>query len=143
MSRNIQSQEFALKVHLPGILTFHKFEIFHNHGGIYRFERKFNKNYRERWNPNNLMQNLPGFWWQKKNVEFKFLFTFNPWLLNSFRLPSYGSELRKRYTLRLLLICLDARSFGSCSACGNSGQMTHLGERCAWEKLGVAGNYAN
>ena len=32
------------------------------------------------------------FWWQKKNISFKFLFTFNPWLLNSFDLPSYGIE---------------------------------------------------
>ena len=45
------------------------------------------------------------FWWQKKNMEFKFLFTFQPWLLNSLDLPGYGSELRialrielKRYT---------------------------------------------
>ena len=66
------------------------------------------------------------------DVKKIFLFTFNPWLLNSFDLPSYGSELRKRYTLRLFLMCLEERSFGSCSARGNGGQMTHLGERCVW-----------
>ena len=32
------------------------------------------------------------FWWQKNNISFKFLFTFNPWLLNSFDLPSSGIE---------------------------------------------------
>ena len=31
-----------------------------------------------------------------------------PWLLNSFHLPSYSSELSKRSTLRLLLMCLEA-----------------------------------
>ena len=76
----------------------------------------------------------------KKNISFKFLFTFKPWLLNSFDLPSYGSELRKRYTLRLYVMCLEERNFGSCSACGNRGQMTHVGERCAWGGLEVGGN---
>ena len=32
----------------------------------------------------------------------KALFSFIPWLLNFFDLPNYGSNLRKRYTLRLL-----------------------------------------
>ena len=40
-------------------------------------------------------------------------------------------------------MCLEERSFGSCSAWGNGGQMTHLGERCAWGGLGAGGNYAN
>ena len=40
-------------------------------------------------------------------------------------------------------MCLEERSFGSCSACGNGGQMTHLGERFSWGELGVVGNYAN
>ena len=48
MSKNNYSQYFDLQVNLPGIVISHKFEIFHNHGGIYRFERKFNKNYGER-----------------------------------------------------------------------------------------------
>ena len=30
------------------------------------------------------------------------------WLLNCFDFPSYGSELRKTYTLSLLLMCLEA-----------------------------------
>ena len=36
----------------------------------------------------------------------KTLFSFIPWLLNSSDLPSYGPNLRKRYTLRLLPMCL-------------------------------------
>ena len=114
-------------VYLPGILTFHKFEIFYNHGWIYRFQREFNKNYEERWSPNNFMQSLSVhcFLMSKK----VFLYTFNPRLLNSFDLPSYGSELRKRYTLRLFLMCLEEKSFGSCSAWGNGGQTTHLGRK--------------
>ena len=36
----------------------------------------------------------------------KALFSFIPWLLNFSDLPNYGSNLRKRYTLRLLLKCL-------------------------------------
>ena len=36
----------------------------------------------------------------------KALFSFIPWLLNFSDLPSYGSYLRKRYTLRLLSKCL-------------------------------------
>ena len=36
------------------------------------------------------------FWrWKKEKQNLKFLFTFNPWLLHSFDLPSYGSEMRK------------------------------------------------
>ena len=34
---------FDLQVQLPGIAIFHKCENFYNHGGIYRFERKFAK----------------------------------------------------------------------------------------------------
>ena len=109
--------------------------------GIYRFERKFNKNYGEGCSPNNFMQSLSVFYcflMTKKNIAFKFLFTFKPWLLNSFHL-CYGSELRKRYTLRLFLTCLEERSFGNCSACGDGA----FGERCAWEGLGVGGNFTN
>ena len=36
----------------------------------------------------------------------KVLFSFNPWLLNSSYLPCYGSNSRKRHTLRLLLMSL-------------------------------------
>ena len=63
--------------------------------------------------------------------------------MDSFDFPSYGSELRKRYTLKLFLMCLEEKSFGSCSAWGDGGQMAHLGERCAWGGLGIGGNYAN
>ena len=126
-----------MKVHLLGIVIFHKFEIFHNHGGIYWFETKFNKNFAERWSPNNFMQSLSVFYsflMTKTNIAFKFLFTFMPWLLNFSYLRSYGSELRKRYTLRLFLMCLEERSFGNCSAWGNGRQMTHFGQRCVWGK---------
>ena len=96
MSKNIYNQFFDLQVHLPGIVILHKFEIFHKHGRIYRFEGKFNKYSEDRWRPNNFMQSLSVFffvfWWQKNNISFKFLFTFNPWLLNSFDLPSSGIE---------------------------------------------------
>ena len=34
------------------------------------------------------------------------LFAFIPWSLNSSDLPSYGSNSRKRYTIRLLSLCL-------------------------------------
>ena len=34
------------------------------------------------------------------------LFSFIPWLLNFSDLPGYGSNSRKRYTLRLLSMCL-------------------------------------
>ena len=36
----------------------------------------------------------------------KALFSFFPWLLNLSDLPNYGSNSRKRYTLRLLSKCL-------------------------------------
>ena len=48
MSKNIYSQYFDLQVHLLGIVIFRKFEIFQNDSGIYKFEKKFNKNYGER-----------------------------------------------------------------------------------------------
>ena len=48
MSKNIYNQFFDLQVHLPGIVILHKFEIFHKHGRIYRFEGKFNKNSEDR-----------------------------------------------------------------------------------------------
>ena len=51
----------------------------------------------------------------------------------SFDLPSYGSDSTKRYTLRVLLICLEARegSFGSYSAWA---EMIYL-----WRLFGVTG----
>ena len=39
-------------------------------------------------------------------IILKVLFSFIPWLLNFFDLPSYGSNSRKRYTLRLFSMCL-------------------------------------
>ena len=40
-------------------------------------------------------------------------------------------------------MCLEERSFGSCSAWANGEQMTHFGERCAWRGLGIGGNFEN
>ena len=40
-------------------------------------------------------------------------------------------------------MCLEERSFGSCSASGNGGEMAHLVERGAWGGLGVRENYEN
>ena len=80
----------------------------------------------------------------KKNIYYlKFVLTVNPWLLNSFDFRTYGSELRKRYTLRLFLMCLAERSFGGCSTWGDGGEMAYLGERGALGELGVGGNYKN
>ena len=44
----------------------------------------------------------------------KALLTFAviPSLFNYFDLPSYSSELRKRYTLKLLLVCLETLDEG-------------------------------
>ena len=53
------------------------------------------------------MQSLSAFllfFGNKKNS--KTLYPFIPWLLNSSELPSYGWNSRKRYTLRLLSMCL-------------------------------------
>ena len=55
-------------------------------------------------------------------------------LLNSFDLPSYDSELRKRYTLRLFLMCLEEWSFGICSAWGDIDKWLTWGKVC----LGMA-----
>ena len=70
---------------------------------------------------------------RKREQHLKVLFTFIPWLLN---LPSYGLELKKRYTLRLLLMCLLWTSFGNCFAWDVGVQMTQVRE-------GVEGNYVN
>ena len=47
--------------------------------------------------------------WQKK-IILKALFSFIPWLFNSSDLLSYGSNSRKRCTLRILSICLGRSS---------------------------------
>ena len=46
--KNIQSQYSDLKVHLPAFVIFHKLEVFHNHGEIFRFKREFKRIYGER-----------------------------------------------------------------------------------------------
>ena len=50
------------------------------------------------------------FWWHKIALKRSKLLicAFIPLLLISFDLRSYSSELRKRYPLRLLLMCLEA-----------------------------------
>ena len=147
MSKNICTQYFYSQIHFPGIVIFHKFENSHSHGGIYSFQRKFNKNCRERWSPNNFMQGWSAlllFLGDKKRKDhLKLLFTLNFWLLICFDLPSYISKLRKRHKLRLLLMCLEEGCFGSAPAWGNGWQMTHLWERFAWRELRVGENYAN
>ena len=56
-----------------------------------------------------------------KRIAYKDLWTcpFTPWSLNSFDLSSYSSELRKRHTLRLFLMYLEA-----------------LGKGVSWGRLG-------
>ena len=66
----------------------------------------------------NFMHSLSAFFLllvTKKRIAFKssLIRTLLPWLLNSFDLPSYDLESRKRYTLRLL-----TGSFVSSFACG-------------------------
>ena len=115
-------------------------------GYIYRSVRQFNKIMAR---DENLIISCRAclfllFFDDKKGVQhLKFLFTFNPWLLNSFDVPSYGSEFKEKYTIRLFLVCLVERRFGSFSAWGNGEQMTQSEERCAWGRLGVGGNYGN
>ena len=40
-------------------------------------------------------------------------------------------------------MCLEERSFGSCSAWRDGEKMAHLEEMCVWEGLGVGENNAN
>ena len=55
----------------------------------------------------NFMSDFIVLWWQKKLLKPLLTCTFSPWLLDSFDMPSYSSESRKRYTLMLLLMRLD------------------------------------
>ena len=144
--KNIQSQYSDLKVHLLSFAIFHETWSF-SQPRWYLDLKESSREVMER--DEALIFSCRAclffivFWWPKKNITFKFLFTFNPWILNSFDLPSYGSELRKRNTVRLLLMCLEKKRFGSCSAWGNGWQMTHLGERCVLGGLRVRANYEN
>ena len=77
---------------------------------------------------------------KKRILHLKFLFTLIPWLLNSFDLSSYGWELRKRYTWKLFLMCLEKRSFGSCFARRMEDKELTWGKMClgwakGWRKL--------
>ena len=104
MSKNIYNQYFDLEGHLPGLVIFHKFEIFHNHfwhTGLKESLTKIMERDEALTTTYRACLFFIVFWWQKKNIAFKFLLTFNPWLLNSFDLPSYGSELKKRHTITL------------------------------------------
>ena len=40
-------------------------------------------------------------------------------------------------------MCLEERSFGSCSAWEMGDKCLTWGERCAWGGLGIGGNYVN
>ena len=110
-------------------------------GYICKSKRKFNKSYGETWSPNNCMQSLSVFHcflMTKKGILYlKFLFAFNPWLLNSFDEPSYRLELSERYSLRLFL----SRGEEFSEVVLPWGIMIHLGERCAWGGLVAGGNY--
>ena len=59
-----------------------------------------------------------------RKITFKSPFDlyFHPSTIEVFDLPSYNSELRKKY-LRLLLMCLEVGSFAGCSAWLGRGQM--------------------
>ena len=72
-------------------------------------------------------------WWMKA------LFAFIPWLLSSFGLPGYGSESKKRCTLRLLLMCLKELELLEVVLL-ERGQMAYLGNLGDW---GIERNYAN
>ena len=90
-------------------------KLFLNHGGIYRFDEKF----------------------KKHSGEINLTCTFILLLLNPFDLPRYRSESRKIYTLRLLLLCLEALresfSFFPERECkGLSGKLLHLVELYQW-----------
>lgn len=61
--------------------------------------------------------------------------TSTPWLLSSFDLPWYHLEPRKRYILRLLLICWEGRVGLEIVLPG--------GQRTCQEKLAVGGNCAS
>ena len=96
-------------------------KLFHNHGGMYRFQKKFKK-YPGEINPLGIHTYIGG--WKKfiQSLSAFLLFSddtkyplkasltcyFFPLLLNSFGLPRCSSELRKIDTLILLLMCLEA-----------------------------------
>ena len=60
--------------------------------------------------------------------------SFIPWLLNSFDIPSYGSESRKKYTLRILSMCLREEG-GLEIALPDRAQMTYLGRKRLYGRL--------
>ena len=62
---------------------------------------------------------------QKKFVKALLTYTNISLLLKSFNLSSHGSELRKRYTIRLLLMCAEE---GVLEVNLSEGEMTCLGE---------------
>ena len=108
------------RVVIDSIFVYHfvdpdlRVEIFFERGDSRKWKRWFwNRGYRHLWTlvlevEGNFMQGLffTTFWVTKK-IALKALLTctFIRSLLNSFDLPSYSSESRKRYTLRLLLMC--------------------------------------
>ena len=91
------------------------------------------------------MQSLSAFllfFFSYKKILLKILAsTFIPWLLNSLNLPSHGSELWKRHTLRLLLMSRDReRDSGGVEIVQRErGQMTYLREGL---RRGVGGTRA-
>ena len=51
------------------------------------------------------------FWWQNMALKNSLALFFHPLIINSLDLPSYSSELRKRYILRVLM-CLEVLGEG-------------------------------
>ena len=121
MSKNIQSQYFDFQVHIPGIVFSINLKFFTTMVGDVDLTEDSTKNMER---DEALIISCRAclfllFFDGKKRIQHLIsLFTFNPWLLDSFDLPGYGSELRKRQTLRLFLMCLEVRNFGSCSVWG-------------------------
>ena len=64
-----------------------------------------------------------------------------PFLLNSFDLHSYGSASMERYTLRLLLMCLETGGVLEFVLPGGANYL--LREKVNLEGLGIGGNYAH
>ena len=69
--------------------------------------------------------------WLRKRKSFKAILTCTIIPIRLYQ--PHISESRKIYTQGLLLMCLEARSVGNCSA--QEGQQNYLGEDFSWERL--------
>ena len=129
MRKNVYFQFLWFANTFSSNLNIMNLKIFSKHGEMYMFNRKFN----------NSIGGLGKF--QVKSVSFfVFLFCFFSWsqkenrsqkiswtalflsqLLDPFDLPSFNSELWKRYTLRMLL-CLRRQAFWKFFCLGGGGK---------------------